>query len=358
LPLMKYWNGTTWIPLDSAKINDGTLKFTPSDIANYNIESTGHGIISGLTTIAQSTPDMTVNVATGTVHMANGVRYVPTASPTLAITVSDVTNPRTDIVYVSNTGVISYLASALGTAAVAGSETYTITTNAVAADTVTINGIIFTAIASGATGNQFNVGTDTTITATNLTTTLNANATINALYTATSSTNVITLTEKVAGGGNTPTVATYTGTVVITNGTIVTSAVAIYPSPPTIPSGGFLLAQIAVGAGVTSIITANITDKRKIKNTTDTNKNEISVLLENYNTYSSNIDSNGIFTIVDYKRSDATLYLNSTLSGGTSPNYVTDTWTFYEVDGTTVSSTLVWTLGYDSNGNLISRTHS
>jgi len=106
-----------------------------------------------------------------------------------------------------------------------------------------------------------------------------------------------------------------------------------------------------------SIATLTTTDKSSVVNAINETSIKISGLLENYNTYSSNIDSNGIFTIVDYKRSDTTLHLNSTLSGGTSPNYVTDTWTYYELDGTTVSSTLVWTLGYDSNGNLISRTH-
>lgn len=104
----------------------------------------------------------------------------------------------------------------------AGARAYPISTNAAAGDTVIINGITFTAIASGATGNQFNVGVDTTATATNLVTTLNANTTINALYTATSSTNTITLTEKTAGG-NTPGAATKTGTIVIGTGTVTTS---------------------------------------------------------------------------------------------------------------------------------------
>ena len=103
-----------------------------------------------------------------------------------------------------------------------GVRTYPITTNAVAADTVAICGVTFTAVASGATGNQFNVGTSTTATATNLAATLNANATISALYTATAVTGTITLTEKIAGG-NTPTAATKTGTIVVGAGTVTTS---------------------------------------------------------------------------------------------------------------------------------------
>lgn len=41
------------------------------------------------------------------------------------------------------------------------------------------------------------------------------------------------------------------------------------PSAPSLPSGAFLLAEIYVGASVSSILNSNITDKRKIKNTTD-----------------------------------------------------------------------------------------
>ena len=103
-----------------------------------------------------------------------------------------------------------------------GVRTYPITTNAVAADTVTICGVTFTAVASGATGNQFNVGANTTATATNLATALNANATISATYMATAATGTITLTEKIAGG-NTPTAATKTGTIVIGAGSVTTS---------------------------------------------------------------------------------------------------------------------------------------
>lgn len=97
---------------------------------------------------------------------------------------------------------------------------------------------------------------------------------------------------------------------------------------------------------------------KTIEDQVTTNSNQIVVLSYNYNTYSSNIDSNGIFTTVDYKRSDATLYLNSTLSGGTSPSYTTDTWTFYQADGTTVDHIVTWTLTYDSNGNVVSKVAS
>lgn len=68
----------------------------------------------------------------------------------------------------------------------------------------------------------------------------------------------------------------------------------------------------------------------------------------------SNKDSNGIYTQVDYKREDGTLYMRSVLSGGTSPQYTTRTITIYDTDGTTVLETITHTLTYDSDGNLIS----
>ena len=67
-----------------------------------------------------------------------------------------------------------------------------------------------------------------------------------------------------------------------------------------------------------------------------------------------NKDSNGIYTQVDYKREDGTLYMRSVLSGGTSPQYTTRTITLYDVDGTTVLQTITHTLTYDSDGNVVS----
>ena len=102
----------------------------------------------------------------------------------------------------------------------AGSNTYTIGTNTVSGDTVTIGGVTLTA------GTGFTVGTDTAATAVNIETALNANSTFSALYTASVSGSVITVTENYAGAGNTPASATTTGTIAITSGTAVTSAAA------------------------------------------------------------------------------------------------------------------------------------
>lgn len=67
-----------------------------------------------------------------------------------------------------------------------------------------------------------------------------------------------------------------------------------------------------------------------------------------------NKDSNGIYTTVRYKREDDTLAIESTLSGGTSPNYNTRTIKIYADDGTTVLQTITRTITYDSDGNIIS----
>jgi Phage tail-collar fibre protein len=72
-----------------------------------------------------------------------------------------------------------------------------------------------------------------------------------------------------------------------------------------------------------------------------------------FNVYKSGKDENGIFTIVEYKRADGTLYARSVLSGGTSPQYTTRTITYYDNDGTTVLRTDPYTLIYDADGDLI-----
>jgi hypothetical protein len=73
-----------------------------------------------------------------------------------------------------------------------------------------------------------------------------------------------------------------------------------------------------------------------------------------FNVYKSGKDSNGIFTIVEYKRADGTLFARSELSGGTSPQYTTRTITYYDTDGTTVLKTDTFILTYDADGELIS----
>ena len=93
------------------------------------------------------------------------------------------------------------LVAATGTATLA---------SVVATDKLTINGVDFTAVASGATGNQFNVGVDDTATAANLAAAVNASTTslVQGYVTATSAAAVVTVTAMMPGlCGNTQTLA-------------------------------------------------------------------------------------------------------------------------------------------------------
>lgn len=72
-----------------------------------------------------------------------------------------------------------------------------------------------------------------------------------------------------------------------------------------------------------------------------------------FSVYKSEKDENGVFTVVEYKRADGTLYARSVLSGGTSLQYTTRTITYYAADGTTVIRTDPYTLVYDADGDLI-----
>lgn len=97
----------------------------------------------------------------------------------------------------------------VSTALVQASGTITLS-SMVATDTVTINGVVFTCVASGATGNQFNVGGTDTITATNLAAAINASVTANIanVVTATGVGPVVTVTAVQPGlAGNVNTLA-------------------------------------------------------------------------------------------------------------------------------------------------------
>lgn len=120
----------------------------------------------------------------------------------------------------SATVIANWYSAVDGTAAVAGSNTYTVSTNFVSTDTVTFSGVTLTA------GTDFNVGADAAASAGNLATALAGKSAISSIYNVTSSGAVITVTEKVAGGGNTPGSMTTTGTGVITAGTATTSQAA------------------------------------------------------------------------------------------------------------------------------------
>jgi len=66
-------------------------------------------------------------------------------------------------------------------------------------------------------------------------------------------------------------------------------------------------------------------------------------------------DSNGTFTTVEYRsKFDNLLIAKSVLSGGSSPRYSTKTVTYYEDDGSTVAGADIFTLTYDTDGDLVS----
>lgn len=74
------------------------------------------------------------------------------------------------------------------------------------------------------------------------------------------------------------------------------------------------------------------------------------------NSYATDVDANGYYTGVTFKRNDSTIYLVSTLSNPDANDYYqTCTWDFYDVDGITITSTKTWTFTYDSNGKIITK---
>lgn len=101
-------------------------------------------------------------------------------------------------------------------------------TESKAADTIEINGIKLTA------NIEFAVGADIPITTTNIANALNAKTAITNLYTTISSDNTITMTEKIKGGGNTPTIMETTGTIRIDSSNIMRSVPALLPGSKSI----------------------------------------------------------------------------------------------------------------------------
>lgn len=101
----------------------------------------------------------------------------------------------------------------INTLKVAGKNTYTVTTNGAAdTDTVTFNEVTLTA------GTDYEVGESVQETATAIANAFNSKSELNTLYNFTATGDVITVSEIKAGEGNTPGSMTYTGTIVINNG--------------------------------------------------------------------------------------------------------------------------------------------
>lgn len=86
----------------------------------------------------------------------------------------------------------------------------------VATNTIVIGGITLTAVNSGATNVQFNVGGSNTITAANLATAINANTSLDQTVQATSSGAVVTISCKIPGTiGNLVTTTATGGTITV-----------------------------------------------------------------------------------------------------------------------------------------------
>jgi hypothetical protein len=84
---------------------------------------------------------------------------------------------------------------------VAAYGTVTISAGLAAGEIATVNGVAFTSVASGALGNQFNVGADENAAATNLAAAINASTSseIKGRVTAAAATNVVTITARNPG---------------------------------------------------------------------------------------------------------------------------------------------------------------
>mgnify|MGYP000911693944 CR=1 FL=1 len=75
-------------------------------------------------------------------------------------------------------------------------------------------------------------------------------------------------------------------------------------------------------------------------------KSDIAAHGEVLSMYRLSNDANGLYTELQWKRSDGTLAKKSVLSGGTSPKYTVRTVTYYKADGTTVALTKTYALTY------------
>jgi len=126
----------------------------------------------------------------------------------------------------------------------------------------------------------------------------------------------------------------------------------------TTDAAGNLQTQIDTLAG-TEWTTETVKGNADAIVTTNTNVTDLSDSVDShladYASYAS-IKDDDIYTVVDFKRSDATLYLKSTLSNKSGNGYYqTDTLNYYDDAGTTIIKTVVWTFTYDVDGNIITK---
>jgi hypothetical protein len=103
---------------------------------------------------------------------------------------------------------------------VAASGTATIASGLTATEKITIQGVDFTAVASGATGNQFNLGADENAAAANLAAAINASTSpaVRGAVTASAASAVVTITARTPGTGGNAITLTRTGAHITVSG--------------------------------------------------------------------------------------------------------------------------------------------
>jgi hypothetical protein len=86
------------------------------------------------------------------------------------------------------------------------------------------------------------------------------------------------------------------------------------------------------------------------------NKIPLPAINQNLSEYASAPDAKNVYTIINYKRSNGTLYAQTTLKNpDASLNYATLEIQYYDSLGTTPLTKVTWTLTYDLSGQIISK---
>ena len=111
------------------------------------------------------------------------------------------------------------------------------------------------------------------------------------------------------------------------------------------------LARIAVANGFSSVVTGNISDEREYSKTLYMASFDDENNLLKYVRNVTVVDSDSNPTTVEYRRSDATLFLKRVYTGPDSNGfYQTVTEQFYLANGTTIYKTIIYTLTFFANG--------
>lgn len=212
--------------------------------------------------VAQTVPDMSISVKPGMIYMPYGKVLSFPSSTTIELPTADLNKEFTTLVCVMENGDIKCISGKLNRDPLAGQRKITITNNLAPGDIFTIEGESITAIGDypipeGSTL----VGATIEDTALYLMQTISSNVNITALYNVSVDGDSIVLTERVPGGGNTPGVASITGTGTLINHPALAST--IFPSlAPPISSDMYAIARIIVAPGMQKVEQTDIQDLR------------------------------------------------------------------------------------------------